>query len=78
MTVEEKALELVAENRVVLVRRGLHRSPGDLAIVAGQHDAYVVEALETGIACECPARTERCAHVLAAMVVWAESSVRPW
>ena len=77
MTVEEKALELVAENRVVLLkeRRGVE------AIVAGHHDHYHVVATNTGMVCDCPARVELCAHALAAMVAWWESSsttAKPW
>jgi hypothetical protein len=75
VTVEEKALELVAENRVII--------DGPLALVAGHHDHYRVEALDTGVLCSCPARVELCAHALAAMVRWNEVSQtvrteKPW
>lgn len=77
MTVEEKALELVAENRVIL-------EPGDfpwVAVVAGHHGHYHVEATEEGVKCDCPA-TGRCAHALAAMVAWHDEQERlkemPW
>ena len=79
MTVEEKALELVAENRVVL----LDGDPfGEHAIVAGHTDHYEVLAAHAGIVCDCPARIELCAHALAAMVAWAErethEQAKPW
>lgn len=78
MTVEEKALELVAENRVILLKeRG-----GVEAIVAGLSDHYFVTATQTGMVCTCPARLELCAHALAAMVAWAETETheqaKPW
>lgn len=77
MTVEEKALELVAENRVVLLKQG----GGVEAIVAGHHDHYHVLATQSGMVCDCPARVELCAHALAAMVAWWEQShehAKPW
>jgi hypothetical protein len=81
VTVEEKALELVAENRVVLLRKPVHEGI-DEAIVAGHHDHYTVYATVSGCECSCPARTEKCAHKLAAMVVWAErethEQAKPW
>ena len=81
MTKEEKALELVAENRVIL-------EPGDfpyVALVAGEHDHYTVEFLETGPVCPCPAREMYCSHALAAMIAFAEddakfkaAAAKPW
>jgi uncharacterized Zn finger protein len=71
VTVEEKALELVAENRVVL-------EPGDqpwVAIVAGHHDHYTVTCEENDVWCDCPARG-RCAHVLAVMVAFYDQAER--
>lgn len=80
MTVEEKALELVAENRVIL-------APGDfpyVALVAGHTAHYHVTAEENDVWCDCPARG-RCAHVLAAMVAWHDdldrfkhAAAKPW
>jgi hypothetical protein len=76
VTVEEKALELVDQNRVVLLKeRG-----GAEAIVAGHHGHYHVVATPSDVVCDCPARGE-CAHLLAAMVVWWERSqaeAKPW
>lgn len=77
-SIEEKALELLAENRVILQRDDTIVAS---AIVAGHHAHYSVMAHPHGIECSCPARTEYCAHKLAAMVRWAERAEElkpPW
>jgi hypothetical protein len=68
--VNEKALRLVDENRVIAGR-------GDQAIVCGNHGRYVVTAYPNGlVACTCRARRQ-CSHKLAAMVTWSEMGDSP-
>lgn len=67
MTTEEKALELVAENRIVTL---VSASGMDEVVIAGHHDHYYVVAARTGITCSCPSRLDYCSHALAAMIVW--------
>jgi hypothetical protein len=80
VTVEEKALDLVAENRVVIQKKTM-AGIGE-ATVAGHHGHYTVYATVSGMECSCPAKIELCAHALAAMVVWAERETheaqKPW
>ena len=71
MTVEEKAVELVEENRVIL-------EPGDfpyVAIVAGHTAHYHVTFEENDAWCTCEARG-RCSHILAAMIRFHEEESR--
>jgi hypothetical protein len=79
VTVEEKALELVAENRVIVMPENQSAA---VAIVAGHHAHYEVMAFDSSVYCSCPAKVELCAHALAAMVVWAERETheaqKPW
>ena len=63
MTSQEKALELVAENRIVLLKH-------ERAVVAGEHGHYYIRADRDGIHCTCPSRSPYCSHILAAMVLW--------
>jgi hypothetical protein len=68
--VGEQALELLAEARVVLLRR-----PGT-ALVCGRNDAYLVTARTDGVACTCRASRDGrfvCSHSAAAMVKWQEA-----
>lgn len=80
-----KAQRLVEEHRVLHVDADFVRSAwrainmdgadglrGQLAVVAGDSDTYLVQAKQSGVECSCPARGA-CSHILAAMMTWAES-----
>jgi uncharacterized Zn finger protein len=64
--VGDKALELVAEHRVILLQYG----DPCRAIVTGEHGHYRVNADEHGMTCTCPSRKTYCSHIVAAMIVW--------
>lgn len=74
---QEKALELVADNRVILVADridlGLNRVYA-AALVAGESGHYDVMADQDGVFCSCPSRKRYCSHALAAMILWEEKS----
>ena len=69
----EKALRLFDEHRVYLSRIDETR-----ALVAGDNGFYKVTANPHGVHCACPAwRPDRyCAHALAAMLAWQDTTDR--
>lgn len=72
--VADKALRLLEQRRVHLddlLNRPMRH--GNLtATVFGDTDMYLVDADERGVWCSCAARARPCAHVVAAMLAWAE------
>jgi len=74
--VAERAHRFI-EQRRVLVRAGFKHLGTEYAYVMGDNAVHVVRADNDGVYCECMAaqRGHVCAHVAAAMAVWAEGAL---
>lgn len=65
MTVEEKARTYLGDGRVRVVTAG----SGHADILVRGSGVYAVQLSEGRWTCTCPARVERCAHIIAASLV---------
>jgi uncharacterized Zn finger protein len=69
MTPEQKAISYLSEGKVKVHEHSLEHGRCEVEVYGTASDPYVVRFAGVTWHCTCPAKTERCAHIIAVKLI---------